>query len=62
MDYSLSSSSIKGKEDVKMTINPTTNLEREFFKTLFANGGVATIETNPSNDEITIVKKEKPVS
>ncbi len=58
MDYSLLTSSTKGKEEVKMVIKPTTNLEREFFNNLFTNGGPI-IEPAPNGDEVTIVLREK---
>lgn len=59
MDYTMSTSSVKGKDEVKMIIKPVTNLEREFFSNLFRGG--PTIEMVPNGEEVTIVLKEKPI-
>jgi len=58
MDYTMESASIKDKRQTKMTISPTTNLEREFFNNLFTSGN-AVIETIANSDEITITVKDK---
>ena len=57
MDYTMSSSLIKGKDEVKLIIKPTTNLEREFFLNIFR--GNAVIETTPNGDEVCIIVKDR---
>lgn len=52
--------SIKGKDHIKLVIEPSTNLEREFFNNLFA-GGTAVIDTVPNSEEITITLRDKVI-
>jgi hypothetical protein len=58
MDYTMCNSSTKGKKELKLIIEPTNTLERQFFSELFV-GGLATIETVPNSDNIIITLKDK---
>lgn len=55
MNCNLTKSSIKGVDEVKLTISPSDNLEREFFNSLFTNNHVK-IEAIPNSDEIVLRK------
>lgn len=55
MNCNLTKSSIKGVDEVKLTISPSDNLEREFFNALFTNNNVK-IEAIPNSDEIVLKK------
>ncbi len=61
MDYTMCTDCTKGKKEIKLLIQPTTNLERQFFTELFTSGQ-AVIETVPNTDEITITLKEREVT
>lgn len=54
----MSTSSVKGKSEIKLTLEPANNLEREFFNNLFS-GGTATVETIPGSDEVILTIKDK---
>lgn len=60
MNYSMSTSSEKGKEEIKLIISPNNALETAFFNALF-NGDQTSVtfeKVLPSSDEITIVRRE----
>lgn len=57
MDYTICTSSTKGKSSMKLVITPTNSLEREFFNQLFSNGG-AIIETVTNTEDIVLTRKE----
>lgn len=56
MNFTLSKTNLKGKEEIKLTLSPEGNLEKEFFNALFANKEVK-VESIPSSDEIVIKVK-----
>lgn len=55
MNVNLSKTNIKGVEEIRLTISPSDNLEREFFNALFTNNNVK-IEAIPNSDEIVLKK------
>lgn len=57
MNFKLTKSNTKGKEEVVMSISPSDNLEREFFNTLFASEVVFQKVTGSPSEEILIIKK-----
>ena len=59
MEYTMSTSSVKGKDEIKMTMKPVTNLEREFFANMFRGGGTPSLEMTAGGDEVLIILKEK---
>lgn len=54
MNYEISKSNIKGKEDLKLIISPSDSLEREFFNALFA--GQVIFDKITNSEEIHIKK------
>lgn len=58
MDYTICTSSVKGKSMTKLVITPTNSLEREFFNQLFSNKG-AIIETVTNSEDIVLTRKEE---
>ena len=57
MNFKLTKSNTKGKEETTITISPSDSLEREFFNQLFSNGNIVEFTKLPNSEDVIISKR-----
>lgn len=61
MDYTMCTSSAKGKEEVKLIITPTNGLESAFFNNIFTGDTTCLVieKLTPQGEDVVIVRRDK---